>query len=456
MMRMLIPWARCAWLPALLHAGCGSSANGVVADAGSDATRSAGDADVEDEGAADLPQDASPSDANASATDARSEDARSASTDTGTPDAGSGDAGARTDGGGTLCPELGWCELRDTKLSSVCPDPAKFASIQANEGCSGVINDWSGGCDDPKRQRLIVWGGGHRGYFGNELYALDLGKLRMERLNDPSALDGVDLTQCASPEAYADGRPSSRHTYDGLAYVADQDAMFSLGGSGIPCGYAVQGTWLLDLAKVASAPPGAAAPWTQKKPSPFPSKAAYGVIADYDPNTKRVIVNDTYSLWSYDAAQNVYSVLNDSTKTNAHIDYHMTGRVDPKRKLFVAVGGKGQQGGGLQVFDLDASSDHAQQDWTSQVTGCDDLLRANSPGLAYDPVQDRMIGWAGGDAVVTLDLDQKRCTTRSFPGGPGPQNDNGTFGRFRYFAALEVFALVNAHDRNAYTLRLTQ
>jgi len=71
-------------------------------------------------------------------------------------------------------------------------------------------------------------------------------------------------------------------------------------------------------------------------------------------------VNDTYNLWSYDLATNHYTLLNDSNATNAHIDYHMTGRVDPKRKLFVIVGGDAMSGGGMQVFDLTGGT-HAQQ-----------------------------------------------------------------------------------------------
>jgi hypothetical protein len=134
----------------------------------------------------------------------------------------------------------------------------------------------------------------------------------------------------------------------------------------------------------------------------------------------------------------------------------MTGRVDPKRKLFVIAGGGDAEGGGLRVFDIAAGSAYAQQDWTHDVQGCDALLAATSPGLAYDPVQDRMIGWAGGDSVITLDLDTKRCTTTAYPDGPGGQNENGTFGRFRYFPKLGVFAVVNDYRRNAFTLRLTK
>ena len=134
-------------------------------------------------------------------------------------------SGASTDGGGALCPELGFCELTNTQLHSVCPDENAYAAIQANEGCGAVVNDWSGGVGDTKGNRLLIWGGGHRGYFGNEVYALDLKSVVMRRLNDPSDISGIDLTDCNSKEAYADGRPSSRHTYDGLAYIPEANKM---------------------------------------------------------------------------------------------------------------------------------------------------------------------------------------------------------------------------------------
>jgi hypothetical protein len=88
------------------------------------------------------------------------------------------------------------------------------------------------------------------------------------------------------------------------------------------------------------------------------------------------------------------------------------------------------------------------------VSGCGALLNASSPGWAYDSAQDRLVGWAGGDTVYVFDPSTKVCTAVSYGGGPGPANENGTFGRFRFFPALNVFALVNDAHANAYTLRL--
>lgn len=362
--------------------------------------------------------------------------------------------GATTDGGGTLCTSLGWCEILNTKLADVCPDSTKYAAIQANEGCSAVINDWSGGAQDETRSRLIVWGGGHGGYFGNEVYALDLQKLTMARLNDPSDVTGYDFKNCSGPDAYADGRPVSRHTYDGFSYIAHADKLYAFSGAKAPCGYQDNDTWTLDLATVTTAPLGQAAPWARKNPTGATPKGAVGAVSDYDPNTHKVFLDDGYNLLSYDFDGNAYALLNDSNATNAHIDYHMTGRVDPKRKLFILIGGGGAAGGGVQVFDIGAGSTYAQQNWTSQVTGCDGLISSVYPGLAYDPVEDKLVGWAGGDTVYLFDADTKSCTTTQYGGGPGAQNGNGTMGRFRYFASLKVFAVVNDWQQNAYTLRL--
>ena len=75
-------------------------------------------------------------------------------------------------------------------------------------------------------------------------------------------------------------------------------------------------------------------------PNPAPTMPNYGVVSDYDPNSKKVILDDGKNLWSYILGSNTYALLNDANATDAHVDYHMTGRVDPKRKLFVMMGGR--------------------------------------------------------------------------------------------------------------------
>ena len=333
----------------------------------------------------------------------------------------------------------------NTQLRDVCPAADKYPAIQANEGCSGVINDWNGGMADTKRNRLMIWGGGHHGYFGNEIYALDLNTLKMLRLNEPSNVSGYDFDDCYAPDQYPDGRPTSRHTYDALSYLEHTDQLWTFSGAKAPCGYSGRDTWTLDLASVESTPLGGAAPWTLKQAAPSGPQGVPGIVSDYDPGSKLVILSDLASLFSYDVGADRYAVLS----SNATMDYHLTGRIDPKRQLFIVIGN-----GSLLVFDLGAGKNHDKQDWSSQITGCTGLISKIYPGFAYDPDRDKMVGWAGGDTAYIFDVDRKSCEALTFAGGPGKQNDNGTMGRFRYFPALKVFAVVNFWNQNAYTLRL--
>ena len=83
---------------------------------------------------------------------------------------------------------LGWDRIPNTKLRAVCPTPDSVSSFSYPGSCSAVIGAWSGAVADTKRQRLLIWGGGHNDYYGNEVYSLNLGSKKMERLTNPTFL----------------------------------------------------------------------------------------------------------------------------------------------------------------------------------------------------------------------------------------------------------------------------
>ena len=134
-----------------------------------------------------------------------------------------------------------------------------------------------------------------------------------------------------------------------------------------------------------------------------------GVVSDYDTSSRRVIVSDLKELFSYDPVANGYTRLS----SNAAMTYTLTGRVDPKRHLFIAIGS-----GSMLVYDLGEGRNHDKQDWTSSVSGCGDLISPHYPGFAYDPDRDKMVGWAGGYTAYVFDVDQKRCEAVTHAGGP--------------------------------------
>jgi hypothetical protein len=337
---------------------------------------------------------------------------------------------ASTDGGGTLCGALGWCEIANTKLESVCPRP----SPGGVSGCSAVISAWSGAAADIDNNQLYIWGGGHDDYHGNEVYALDLSTLRMKRLNEPSPASAI----VGCDDQYADGLPSSRHTYDALAFLPGEKALFAFGGSKAKCGFLTNDTWTFSPANLT---------WTQRKQG-GPPAGSPGVMADFDAASNRVLLHDGAAFWSFDPATNAYLRLRDSVV----VDYHMTGRIDPKRQVFVMMGG-----GQIRAISIAPGSTYELMNWDGATTGCDVLRTSPSPGLTYDPVQNRLVGWAGGDDVYLFDADAKSCAKASFPNGPaakGPALGQGTFGRFRYFPKLGVFVVVSDWQSSALSLRM--
>jgi hypothetical protein len=332
----------------------------------------------------------------------------------------------------SLPPAAGWHELPNTALRSVCP-PNGFGQSNYDFAyhCVGVVYAWNSAIFDTKRNRLVIWGGGHRDYLGNELYAIDLNTLRVQRLTDPA----LPIARSVCPESLAnDSQPNSRHTYDGLAYLEHVDRMFVFGGSLSDCGYMSRGTWTFSFETER---------WERRNPKgPIPN-AMPGVVSAYDPNTRMIFLHDDKALYSYDVDADRYQRLSGEDP----IDYHMTGVIDPLRRKFVIVGA-----GAVYVYDIGRGSRFARR--TLKTTGGAPIVESDYPGLAYHPATHRIIAWNGGDTVYSLDLDSGAWSSTTAAGGPGPARENGTYKRWSYAPAPDVFILVNSADHNARIFRL--
>lgn len=126
----------------------------------------------------------------------------------------------------------GWTKINSNNFFDVVP-PKDFApEIQGAEGPAGVLSKWNGAAWDALNKDFYFHGGGHRAYYGNEVYRFSIPDRTWERLNDPSRIlpyeqaagQGLFTPQngYAAPPAPEPGKeflfpfgPASTHTYDG-------------------------------------------------------------------------------------------------------------------------------------------------------------------------------------------------------------------------------------------------
>jgi hypothetical protein len=317
-----------------------------------------------------------------------------------------------------------WMELPNTKISSVLPSTPQLGYAP------NIIFAWNGGTADTVRNRLLVWGGGHGDYYGNEMYGLDLATLSIKRIVDPSPQ--TPNSSCTS--ALPDGTPTSRHTYDGLTYIAHADRMFAVNGSLAPCGNGDAATWTRDFTTNT---------WQQML-AVSPTKTSFGTMAVYDATTKQVYVKDLYSFFAYSLETNTYTKLNSADQV---VDYHLSAAIDSKRRKFVMIGN------GVQVIDLATNTMT-----TMSTTNAPAFVTSQqSPGIAYDPIADRIVAWHGGSNVYALNMDTGAWTQVAANAGPTVSAPvQGTFGRWSYFPQYRVFALINDINQNAWVFRLTK
>jgi hypothetical protein len=340
-----------------------------------------------------------------------------------------------------LCPSLGaqpltagagWQEIPNTRLQSVCP-PNGFggSGYDFADRCRAVTGAWNSAVLDKARNRLIIWGGGHTDYLGNELYALDLNSFSVQRLTDP----GLPVAVSGCPESLVNGtQPNSRHTYDGITYMDHVDRMFVFGGSLSPCGFMSNGTWTFSFAS---------STWEKRNPRGPKPRAEPGAIAVYDPVSRKVFVHDSSTLYSYDFDSDKYTDLS----SGGAIDYHMSGVIHPVRRNLVIIGA-----GRAYIYDIGAKSGHSRR--TLKTKGGEPIVDSGYPGLAYDPASDRIVAWNGGNSVYSLDLDRKTWTALPYPDGPGTLPTTGTFKRWNFSAASGIFILVDTMGSNAFAFRL--
>lgn len=337
---------------------------------------------------------------------------------------------------------VGWSQIPNTMISTVCAVNTGFPQVAGTDGCPGITAAWNSGVLDTTRNRLIIFGGGHNDYKGNEIYAMSLDTQTLTRLTDPG-LPTAPSSPCQDNVANGT-QPNSRHTYDGIEYLPNVDKLFVFGGS-LACstGAFGQDTWTFSFVTNT---------WQRMNPTGTIPHAIPGIVTAYDPNTGLLFLYDDMYFYSYDPKANVFTKL---TSSQQLIGDNLNATIDPKRKKFIIVGFDSVQGAG-RVWSVDISAGSTYTLTEVKTTGGDTVVNTGYPGVEYDPVTDRLVAWSESspNVVYSLNLDTATWSSVTSSGGPTPVG-NGTSGRWRYSAKSNVFVLANSVNDNMVIFRPT-
>ncbi|WP_405242477.1 hypothetical protein [Lentisalinibacter salinarum] len=351
-------------------------------------------------------------------------------------------------------PPRHWCEVPGSELRGAEKKPSEYEdwdgtssaaydSFQRVMGVSAVTRTWNSATFDTNRNCLLVTGGGHNDYGGNEVYRFCLDSLSWDRLTDPTPFPN------RHPEYQnADGSPVSRHTYGGVVYVPGIDRLFLFDGSPDDgpgtCG--VRGTWTLDLASREAAGEYLTSQWELRTAEGEPEPGCNNV-AVFDPSAARIVYKNLRGTYEFDFGSAKWVELSGDARLNNAVNL----AIDPAKQLLVEVGG-----GETALWDI-------TKDLSGGViatSGVKTIEQGDDPGLVYDPRIGKIVGWEGGTSVFVLDTGT-RVWSEVGPAStntvdPGPVSTaGGVFGRFAYSAESNVYMYVDRVSENVYLYRLT-
>jgi hypothetical protein len=345
-----------------------------------------------------------------------------------------------------------------------------------------IIRAWSSFAWDSTRNELILWGGGHANYGGNEVYTWKTSTLEWARASLPSAIQHIAGT--ANGFQTVDGplySPISAHTYDNQEYLPVVDRFVTLGGniynSGGPfrMSGATTGPYLWDPSKADANQVGGLT-GSQVDPAAHPGVIGGEMwenrLIGLPPNTlpvngatDAVVVGGTDVVYFSAVAGNgtigglyKYTIndINDPAAdtwqavgrgTNGSVSAGSgAGALDVDRNLFVRTVGST----GFMYWDLNEAGLATPHVFTPTVDGIGGSLALGGRGLEWDPVRDWFVLWMGNGDVWYLKPPDEISVNGWLlekaldPSGATPLvSDNtaftGVLGKWKYDATDDVF-----------------
>ena len=309
----------------------------------------------------------------------------------------------------------GWCRYENAEFNRIAFTRAEINAIDPYiwgiEGPRAVLWDWNGGAHDPVDGIVYVFGGGHSGYGGNEVYAFHYRTGTWERLTAPSAYNTECVVGRPGCLRKPKSGPPSTHTYRGFflnaatrTIIANGNIEFAMQGEF----FAPHEIWEFNPSRTETR--GAIAPLQWRRNADLDPKGASTPLISSGPlpNGERLAVYPTrHGVWNPVTGQHRY-VRNDSNQ----ISWQGGALFDPVRNVAWHLGiswfmkaANTAPPGEAPVF-----SSFEKVGENPAFTGAQGGYEFGADGKIYQ--------WAGGPEVTRYDPDADKWEVFAPPTGP--------------------------------------
>ncbi|MCX2977510.1 DNRLRE domain-containing protein [Halieaceae bacterium IMCC11814] len=389
-------------------------------------------------------------------------------------------------------PETGWVRVNANDFEDVWTPEGLLVSVDKDGSIPwdprNIIPAWSGFAWDSRRGDLILYGGGHANYGGNEVYRWRGTTLSWERMSLPSDITSLESYPWLTVDG-PDASPKASHTYDNNIYLPVVDRFLTFGGPNFGLGHAyekeepdgtfrVTGPYLLDPARAdgnkVGGMTGSHSQWAnpflgvigaemwenrdvpQNMPeADFPRHFIDGSTGYTQEDGKDVVfVHAAYGVLSKYTINNVDDPAQDSWE---HIGSNDTGWGQgagaylPTHDLFVRI-----SPGLFSYWDLStAGPANFNVAFVPSGPSLDDISTGDyglgDYGMDYDPSRNRFLLWGGGGDVYalypppTVSPDGWEIEKLDGVVAPTPDSDlgaewfTGVLGKWKYIAQIDAF-----------------
>jgi hypothetical protein len=303
---------------------------------------------------------------------------------------------------------------------------------------------YSGMAYDDEHGKLLVFGGGHYGYSGNEVWAFDPETLQWTRMYEPDPVEAYSATYASTtypgalfypdPNApLSEARPMTRHNYDTVEFISSKGIMFTAGQytwgePPIPYCWGCGDTWTYDLDTNK---------WTYRNLSGASVPDNEGGSAAYDSRSDLVYHINKGQTWAYDVNSDSWmrvSTIGAPTKSiESNAEY------DSKRHAILLFGGNYPAHNELWKYDIEANT------WTKLSPAGTPPPPGNAYGFTYDSANDVFVAYGTNGIGTYVYHPVSNTWTKQNPPSGEPAEDNGVTGIYshlRYDPRNNVIFLV--------------